>query len=530
MMTVGESGSNLVDANMKINGALQQQEEQQLDLMKVNYGLNNGLPVEAGENKAEHEDLETKIGSTEVKDGEKLTMVRILSVSQNRRALLSAVPTLTLGIMGGAVLPVSWAFSVTGVVCGIVIMVLVAAANAYTSDMLLRQAHHTGTTDYESLALVTGGRWWKLTTEISIVVLLVGTLVGGIAQVGEAAAIGLTSIWPNTPAVFTSGSGRLLMAIATVFIIAPLCLVRRLRQLEYAGMVGTAIVLWLMGAVVIDCSKHNFPALRSHDLATVGFSSIGNVTQAISIFGFAFYIQPIMMPLLLEMPKGKVGVKLISWSTRIVVLVNAFIIYGVVGFFGAAYYGSNTEQNILVNQWLGGGVAQGILNLSMAVYLAIANPTIEFPTRHTIDGWISTSLIKNRLVRHLGETGTILGFSLMVALIWPSSSGNVLVVTGATGVCMVSYVIPVMNHFLLFFSKAKCQKGTANTTSTTEVTLEEGVGSGVLQQQPNVLMSYRNARKPGILWLVLEYLEEICLPLLVLVLGFFCSVAALTTL
>jgi len=43
-------------------------------------------------------------------------------------------------------------------------------------------------------------------------------------------------------------------------------------------------------------------------------------------------------------------------------------------------------------------------------------------------------------------------------------------------------------------------------------------------------MSYRNARKPGILWLVLEYLEEICLPLLVLVLGFFCSVAALTTL
>lgn len=83
-----------------------------------------------------------------------------------------------------------------------------------------------------------------------------------------------------------------------------------------------------------------------------------------------------------------------------------------------------------------------------------------------------------------------------------------------------------------FQCRAKCQKGTANTTTTTteEVTLEEGVGSGVLQQQPNVPMSYRNARKPGILWLVLEYLEEICLPLLVLVLGFFCSVAALTTL
>jgi amino acid permease len=106
----------------------------------------------------------------------------------------------------------------------------------------------------------------------------------------------------------------------------------------------------------------------------------GNVTQAISIFGFAFYIQPIMMPLLLEMPKGKVGVKLISWSTRIVVLVNAFIIYGAVGFFGAAYYGSNTEQNILVNQWLGGGVAQGILNLLMAgMVTKIFSPFFFFP-------------------------------------------------------------------------------------------------------------------------------------------------------
>ena len=38
------------------------------------------------------------------------------------------------------------------------------------------------------------------------------------------------------------------------------------------------------------------------------------------MFGFAFYIQPMMMPLLLEMPEGKVGVKLTSWSARIVVL------------------------------------------------------------------------------------------------------------------------------------------------------------------------------------------------------------------
>ncbi len=69
------------------------------------------------------------------------------------------------------------------------------------------------------------------------------------------------------------------------------------------------------------------------------------------------------------------------WSKLLwCVAVNAFIIYGAVGFFGAAYYGSNTEQNILVNQWLGGGVAQGILNLSMAgMATKIFSPFFFFP-------------------------------------------------------------------------------------------------------------------------------------------------------
>lgn len=45
--------------------------------------------------------------------------------------------------------------------------------------------------------------------------------------------------------------------------------------------------------------------------------------------------------------------------------MNSFVIYGATGFFGAANYGASTEDNILQNKWLGGGVAQGVLNLAM---------------------------------------------------------------------------------------------------------------------------------------------------------------------
>lgn len=61
-----------------------------------------------------------------------------------------------------AVLPVAWAFSVTGITAGFLIMVVVASANAFTCDLLLRQALVTGTLDYESLGLAVGGPAWRV--------------------------------------------------------------------------------------------------------------------------------------------------------------------------------------------------------------------------------------------------------------------------------------------------------------------------------------------------------------------------------
>lgn len=60
--------------------------------------------------------------------------------------------------------------------------------------------------------------------------------------------------------------------------------------------------------------------MHTGEFEAVGFSDFSSVTGAVSTFGFVFYIQPIMMPLLSEMPASQRGVKILSWSTRIVVL------------------------------------------------------------------------------------------------------------------------------------------------------------------------------------------------------------------
>lgn len=70
------------------------------------------------------------------------------------------------------------------------------------------------------------------------------------------------------------------------------------------------------------------------------------------------------------------------------------------------------------------------------------------------DRWLASGeLHKEQAARHLVVMSCILAFCLAIAVIWPAKSGDMLVVTGATGVCMVSYIIPVVNHLLLFYSK-----------------------------------------------------------------------------
>ena len=41
--------------------------------------------------------------------------------------------------------------------------------------------------------------------------------------------------------------------------------------------------------------------------------------STVSTIAFAFYIQPIAMPMLREMPPGKAGYRILSWSMRLVI-------------------------------------------------------------------------------------------------------------------------------------------------------------------------------------------------------------------
>jgi hypothetical protein len=51
-----------------------------------------------------------------------------------------------------------------------------------------------------------GGPIWKFITELGLVILMVGTLISGIQQIGESMAAGVTFIQPNYTGVFVEGT------------------------------------------------------------------------------------------------------------------------------------------------------------------------------------------------------------------------------------------------------------------------------------------------------------------------------------
>lgn len=51
-------------------------------------------------------------------------------------------------------------------------------------------------------------------------------------------------------------------------------------------MVGTLIVLWLMGVTIVESSLNGLPAIANGGLAPIGFSSIGKLARNILLLDF----------------------------------------------------------------------------------------------------------------------------------------------------------------------------------------------------------------------------------------------------
>ena len=130
--------------------------------------------------------------------------------------------------------------------------------------------------------------------------------------------------------------------------------------------------------------------------------------------------------------------------------------------------------------------------------------------RFTLDEWVMGEGAPPSARRSLLETGGIMAASLATALLFPTASEKIFSITGATGVLVVCYVVPVLVHLLLL--------GGGSSEGAPEQAQAPLLGAAGEQAGSRF-------RRPR--WGWAAWLGEVAVPCGVLVLGVGCSLAAL---
>lgn len=76
------------------------------------------------------------------------------------------------------------------------------------------------------------------------------------------------------------------------------------------------LVLGLIGLLAAEAISSDFPAIQDGSLPLWSLKVDGHLPEAFSVVGYAFYMQPMMMPLLREMPAGQVGIEVMQQAVH----------------------------------------------------------------------------------------------------------------------------------------------------------------------------------------------------------------------
>ena len=390
---------------------------------------------------------------------------RLLEVFRCTGALL-------LAIVGSALTPLPCAFSLSGLALGTLILLLIGIANDYTTVIMVRAAAELGVSGYEEIVERASGPRSLVWCQVSLVILLFGSMCCCLEVIQETSTRALGEVALEANGALASGwlSGTsegqaVVLVTLTTALLLPLSLAS-MGELPIVSAVGVAMMALLCLYVTFLASgivEHHVP-LRDAGLAQPTpqqshstIPSFADLSKAASTFGYAFYIQPCALPLLRGLPDGAEGGSILERALHLTFVLTAAS-YLTVGVGGLVIFGDgHVPQDLL--QGFGGRVG-GALSGLFCLYLCLCFPPILVPLREVLvrlwhrsagnvrerDGDVAHASVLPPLYNAL-LTAALIGGALAIALLLPDASSTLFALTGATGVCCVSYIFPILTYW-----------------------------------------------------------------------------------
>ena len=249
---------------------------------------------------------------------------------------------LLLAITGSAFTPLPCAFSLTGLATGAALLLVIGGANCYTTILMVRAAAALNVSGYEEVLRAAGGARALRWTQLALVVLLFGTLCGALSAVGETGVRALSELASETdsPLAASLASTPAVVGGCAAGILFPLSLAS-LGESPLTSAIGVAVmaslVSYILYAAIAMPQVHR--ELGSGSIDDVSpFAIAAALPEAASTFGYAFYIQPVALPLLRALPPGEAGATALADALKLTFALTCAA-YLCVGIGGYAYFG-----------------------------------------------------------------------------------------------------------------------------------------------------------------------------------------------
>ena len=301
--------------------------------------------------------------------------------SENLLVIKSAMPLL-LAVAGVSIAPLPCAISLSGIPGGVFLLVLLACINCYTSILLATAASRVGNFGYEEIMGLRGPCSQNI-SRIALIVMLFGTLCGSLSVVWETGKHGARFIWGLDAWLADDGIGGLTLLVILCFgVLLPLSLAR-LGEIFAISLIGITLSLVVtVYTLYTAVSTGGF----SEPLVAAELTPVWTeLPTTASLIGFAFWVQPVVLPLMEELPPGPVGVRIMTRALCLTYFCTA-LIYGSIGLGGFLAFGAATPQDILDGF---SGTAGDMLACVFCIYVILSTPPVVVPLREVIERLIT---------------------------------------------------------------------------------------------------------------------------------------------
>lgn len=289
------------------------------------------------------------------------------------------IANLCSATLGAGVLSIPYSLYQSGIVVGLVLLVLSAAATIVSIDMIVESARKFSAATYEELVDKALGTRYRRLAEVSILLFCEGVCVAYIIAVGDILGM-LVGVQYRTTAMVVIWSVTML----------PLSLLRTMESLQWASSIGIFSICLLVVAALQHTIQNHDPTLQQSSLLWPA-NGLTSVLKALPMILFAFSCQVNVCAIHDELTTKSV----MKWVTR-----------GAVGICSALYlsiasvclldFGATIKGNVLLNYDIRhSSTLVHAAFASMATAVVMAFPLNVFPSRSAVEGRWNMNLIDN---------------------------------------------------------------------------------------------------------------------------------------